>query len=186
MPKPADAACRPAQDLEPSPALSIDRERARAVRRPQARHPGHRRRRCALLKASLGKGDEEGGRKRSKSSRRRSAARRRTTASRIEADQMIDRRSVGAVRRGRAAACQGCHGRSPAGIGGPRLRRGRLRALQVHRLCRGGKALVRQSRCRDSLDEGVIAIDGKGGTGKFVAALGALRLWGREPTVKMR
>ena len=38
----------------------------------------------------------------------------------------------------------------------------------------------------DSLDEGVIAIDGKGGTGKFVAALGELRLWGREPTVKMR
>jgi len=37
----------------------------------------------------------------------------------------------------------------------------------------------------DSLDEGVIAIDGKGGAGKFVAALADLRLWAREPNVKM-
>ena len=46
------------------------------------------------------------------------------------------------------------------------------------------KLLFDKAGIAGSLDEGVIAIDGKGGAGKFVAALGALRLWAREPKVK--
>ena len=48
------------------------------------------------------------------------------------------------------------------------------------------KPLFEKAGIADSLDAGVIAIDGRGGPGKFVAALGDLRLWGREPDVKMR
>jgi catalase len=48
------------------------------------------------------------------------------------------------------------------------------------------KPLFEKAGVADSLDEGVIAIDGRGGVGKFVAALGQLRLWGREANVKMR
>ena len=48
------------------------------------------------------------------------------------------------------------------------------------------KPLFEKAGIADSLDAGVVAIDGRGGPGKFVAALGDLRLWGREPDVKMR
>jgi catalase len=48
------------------------------------------------------------------------------------------------------------------------------------------KPLFEKAGIADSLDEGVIALDGRGGAGSFVAALGDLRLWGREPNVKMR
>ena len=47
------------------------------------------------------------------------------------------------------------------------------------------KPLFEKAGIADSLDEGVIALDGRGGAGKFVAALGDLRIWGREPNVKM-
>jgi catalase len=47
------------------------------------------------------------------------------------------------------------------------------------------KPLFEKAGVADSLDEGVIAIDGRGEVGKFVATLGQLRLWGREPNVKM-
>ena len=46
MPKPADAAMPTRQDLDPSPALSIVENGPAALRRPQARHSGHRRHRC--------------------------------------------------------------------------------------------------------------------------------------------
>jgi catalase len=36
-----------------------------------------------------------------------------------------------------------------------------------------------------ALDEGIIALNGKGDVEAFVESLGALRIWGREPTVKM-
>ena len=95
------------------------------------------------------------------------------------------RRAVGAFRRRGAAPLGGRDGRSAAGSGGARFRRRRLRSLQVHRLCRSGEALFEKAGIADSLDEGVIALDGRGGAAKFVAALGDLRLWGREPNVKM-
>ena len=69
------------------------------------------------------------------------------------------------------------------GCDGPRLRRRRLRPLQVHRLQRGRVRLLEKAGV--ALDEGIVALNGKSDVEAFVDALGALRIWGREPTVKM-
>ena len=37
----------------------------------------------------------------------------------------------------------------------------------------------------DSLDEGVLSLSEKEGLSDFVAELGKLRVWGREPSVKL-
>lgn len=37
----------------------------------------------------------------------------------------------------------------------------------------------------ERLDEGVIKLPGEGGLSAFVAELGKLRLWAREPSVKL-
>ena len=149
MPKPADAAMPTRQDLEASPALSI-------VENGPQRFEG---RKLGILvtdgadaailkalKAALTKAGatfeiiapKVGGAKAS-------------DGSWIEADQMIDGGAVGAVRRGRAAAGAGRDRRPAAGIDGARFRRRRLRPLQVHRLCRGGPAAVREGRHREAI-----------------------------------
>ena len=37
----------------------------------------------------------------------------------------------------------------------------------------------------DDLDEGTIALPGEGGVAAFVSELGKLRVWGREPALKL-
>ncbi|PDT02404.1 catalase HPII [Rhizobium chutanense] len=45
--------------------------------------------------------------------------------------------------------------------------------------------LMQKAGIADSLDEGVIALGGPGDVAAFVKALGKLRVWGREPSVKL-
>lgn len=45
--------------------------------------------------------------------------------------------------------------------------------------------LLEKAGIADALDEGVIALPGEEGLGGFVSSLGKLRVWGREPSVKL-
>lgn len=45
--------------------------------------------------------------------------------------------------------------------------------------------LLEKAGIADALDEGVIAVPGEEGLGGFVSSLGKLRVWGREPSVKL-
>lgn len=45
--------------------------------------------------------------------------------------------------------------------------------------------LLEKAGVADALDEGVVALPGEDGLGAFVAKLGKLRVWGREPSVKL-
>ncbi|BAS00703.1 catalase [Blastochloris viridis] len=46
-------------------------------------------------------------------------------------------------------------------------------------------ALLEKAGVADALDEGVVALPGEDGLEAFVAKLGKLRVWGREPSVKL-
>ena len=46
--------------------------------------------------------------------------------------------------------------------------------------------LFEKAGIADSLDEGCIALSGPKDVAGFISVLGKLRVWGREPTVKMR
>ena len=65
---------RRVRTCKPSPALSIIAERAEALRGPQARRAGHRRRRCRRCSTALQAGGRRPKARCSRSSRRRSAA----------------------------------------------------------------------------------------------------------------
>ena len=121
------------------------RERAGALRGPQARHSGHRRRR---RRAAEGAARPRSTRKArcSKSSRRRSAASRPATA----AGSRPTRRSM-AGRRCSTTRSRCCRRRTAMDdllqeADGARFRRRRLRALQIHRLRRRSRAAARQGR----------------------------------------
>jgi catalase len=45
--------------------------------------------------------------------------------------------------------------------------------------------LLEKAGIADALDEGVIALPGDDGLAAFVEELGKLRVWGREPSVKL-
>jgi len=45
--------------------------------------------------------------------------------------------------------------------------------------------LLAKAGIADDLDEGTIALPGEGGLTAFVEELGKLRVWGREPSVKL-
>lgn len=45
--------------------------------------------------------------------------------------------------------------------------------------------LLEKAGIAEALDEGVIALSGKDGMDAFIASLGKLRVWGREPSVKL-
>ncbi|MCP6167437.1 catalase HPII, partial [Klebsiella pneumoniae] len=45
--------------------------------------------------------------------------------------------------------------------------------------------LLEKAGIADALDEGVLALPGEEGLSMFVTELGKLRVWGREPSVKL-
>ena len=146
MPKPADAAMPTRQDLDASPKLSI-------VENGPQRFEG--RKLGILVTDGTDAAHPEGAEGRARQGRRdlrnhrAQGGRRQGQRRQLDRGRSDDRRRpVGAVRRGRAAAGGRRDGRSGAGIDGARFRRRRLRALQVHRPCGGGRAAVCESRHR--------------------------------------
>ena len=186
MPKPADAAVPTRQDLEASPALSI-------VEKGPQRFEG---RKLGILvtdgtdaailkalKAGAGQGRRDVRNHRAEG-RRRQGQRRQLDRSRPD-DR---RRTIGIVRRGRVASGGGRDGRSGAGIDRARFRRRCFCALQVHRLCRGGRAAVGKGRDRRRTTSTKVA--SRWHRPRMLRASSArsaqLRVWDREPKVKMR
>jgi catalase len=51
-----------------------------------------------------------------------------------------------------------------------------------HAACR---SLLAKAGIADSLDEGILPLPGEDGLSAFVTELGKLRVWGREPPVKL-
>jgi len=69
---------------------------------------------------------------------------------------------------------------------GTRFRCRRLCALQVHRVRRICPAAIEKSGvAAEDLDEGCIVLGNPKAATSFVAGLAKLRVWGREPNVKM-
>ena len=106
----------------------------------------------------------------------------------IEADQMIDGGAVGAVRRGRAAAGAGRDGR-------PCCRKSTARDFVADAFahCKfigyveAAVPLFEKAGIAEAdFDDGLVAIARPSMSAGFVAKLGDLRIWDREPKVKMK
>ena len=103
------------QDLDAVAGAQHHRERAGALRRPQARHSGHRRHRCGAPEgAARRRSTKEGATFEIIAPKVGGVEGQRRQLDRGRPDDR--RRPVGAVRRGRAAAGGGCHRRSAAGV----------------------------------------------------------------------
>ena len=146
MPKPADAAVPTRQDLDPSPALSI-------IENGPKRFEGRKLGilvsdgfDAAILSALQKALKKEGAVFEIIAPKVGGATGNDGNVGRGRPDARW--RALRALRRGGPARGGGGDAGPAAGIGGPRLRRRRLRALQVHRLCRCGKTAVRKGRHR--------------------------------------
>ena len=187
MPKPADAAMPTRQDLEASPALSI-------IENGPQRFEGRKLgilvtdgTDAALFKA-LTDGARQGRRARFEIIAPKVGGAKASDGSWIEAHQMIDGGPSVLYDAVALLPAAGGDGRSAAGIDRARFRRRCFRPLQVHRLCRGGdcRCLQKAGIAEDDIDEGFIALASPKDAAGFIGKLGQLRVWGREPSVKMK
>ncbi|RFB94479.1 catalase HPII [Rhizobium leguminosarum bv. trifolii] len=183
MPKPADAAMPTRQDLEPSPALSI-------VERGPKRFEGRKlgilvtdRTDAAIFKALLAEITEQ------KATFEVIAPKiggvTLSDGNWIEAHQMID---------GGPSVLYDAVALLPSSAGSSDLlkeatARDFVSDAFVHCKFIGyvetALPLMQRAGISDSLDEGVIALKAAGDVAAFIKALGKLRVWGREPSLKL-